>query len=60
MVQHCFPQRTFEIICEVTVFMKKIGKDILIALISALATGLVAYVATNASVGNSIVAAMSE
>lgn len=40
--------------------MKKIGKDILIALISALATGLVSYVATNASVENSIVTEMSE
>ena len=40
--------------------MKKIGKDILIALISALATGLVSYVATNGSVENSIVTEMSE
>ncbi|WP_295421436.1 NPCBM/NEW2 domain-containing protein [uncultured Subdoligranulum sp.] len=40
--------------------MKEFGKNLLIGLIPALATGLLSYVATNASVENSIVTEMSE
>ena len=40
--------------------MKEFGKNLLIGLIPALTTGLLSYVATNASVENSIVTEMSE